>query len=84
MYKYEEIKPEIFKEENQKDFLKTRDEVDRLIEIAGAFRLEKAIKDISGSSWLATSYIDRLIELGEIEEIKTDGWIQHRIFIRKY
>lgn len=83
MYKYENEKPNIFLEENQIDFLKVRDRAERLLEISGAFTLEKVIKGITGSSWLMMAYVDRLVELNEIKEIPTNGFAQERIFTRE-
>jgi hypothetical protein len=80
-YKYEDVKPEIFKPENQKTFLKVRDDVNRLIDLAGAVRLDKVMP--GGDTWTSMAYVDRLVELGEIKEVpQPKVWGQNRIFIR--
>lgn len=81
-YDYKFEKPKLFTEEHQADFLKVRDNVNRLLRDAGAFRLEEAIKGITGSSWTMIAMVDRLLELKEIEEVPTNGFLQHRIFTR--
>lgn len=83
MYRYEDFKPEIFKEEHQKDFLKVRDEVRQLLKIAGAFQMDKALHNVSGDSWLTMAYVDRMVELNEIKELPTNGFGQHRVFVER-
>lgn len=84
MYDYEAEKHEVFKPENQEMFLKIRDHAHKLIREAGAATLGKIIggKGIVGSSWTMIACVDRLVELGEIIEIKRDEhvWGQFRIF----
>ena len=83
MYNYEIEKPRIFTDEGQRTFLKVRDEVNRLLEIAGCFKLENvflAVNVCDSFMWLA--YLDRLVELGEIREIKRECMAQHKIYIR--
>ena len=83
-YSYEAEKPKILTDEGQRKFLKVRDEADRLLEDAGAFMMFKPLKGIGGDSWTMMAYIDRLVELGEIEEItESDVAGQHRVFIRR-
>ncbi len=82
MYKYDEIKPKIFKEENQEEFLAVRDRVHKLLENVGAVKLENVFSTLHVSDtdmWLA--YMDRLVELGEIQEIKRDCMAQHKVFV---
>lgn len=83
MYKYSEQRPRIFTEDGQVDFLKVRDNVNRLLDVAGAVSMERAISVISGDSWEQMSNVDRMVELGEIRELpraKIAG--QHRVFVR--
>lgn len=79
-YSYEIHKKEILTDEGQKLFIKIRDRVWELIETAGAFRQQEAFRGISGSSWDMIACIDRLVELGEIVEIKRDCWTQFKIY----
>lgn len=81
VYNYERCKQDIFTEEGQRMFLKIRDNVHKLLNIAGAVIMHKAIADNTGDVWTMIACVDRLVELEEIEEI-TNGRIygQHRVF----
>lgn len=83
MYKYEDYKQKIFTDEGQREFLKVRDEVQKLLSISGAFMFEKLYMKISiTSSHMQIAYIDRLVEIGEIKEISRNCATQHKIFIQ--
>jgi len=84
MYKYEEIKKEIFTEEGQEMFLKIRDNVNDLLNKSGAVMMSHAISPAAGDSWKMLACVDRLVELGEIAEIGINKSIagQRRVFIR--
>ena len=84
MYKYEELKQNLFTEEGQRMFLSIRDGVHALIKKAGAVTMGKAMMCGSGGgdSWDMMACVDRLVELGEIREIfqaKRSG--QDRVFV---
>lgn len=83
-YKYEDLKPEVFLEANQRDFLAIRDKANMLLNSSGVFRMQEAIREIAGDTWLHMAMVDRLVELGEIVEIKQAGdhFGQSRIFKR--
>lgn len=83
MYKYEDHRHKIFTDDGQREFLKVRDNVNRLLEDAGAFKITKAFKGLSGNGWTLMAYVDRLVELREIEEL-TNEYVagQDRIFIK--
>lgn len=82
MYSYENEKHTIFTEEGQRMFLSIRDNTQKLLQRAGAVRLQEAIAKQSGSSWEMIACIDRLVELGEIREITGPGVAgQHRVFV---
>jgi hypothetical protein len=70
-YNYQAEKSVIFKEENQKNFLKVRDTVRHHIKTSGCVSMEVAIHGICGSKLTAMAYVDRLVELGEIKEFPT-------------
>lgn len=83
MYNYETQKPYIFTEFGSRDFLKVRDNVNKLLDQAGAVRMDKAFGVVGGDSWNMLAYVDRMVELGEIREItgaNVSG--QHRVFVR--
>ena len=67
VYQYHKEKPKIFTEKGQVDFLKTRDKVKELLDLAGAFRITNVT--VAGDGWLAMAYVDRLVELKEIKEL---------------
>jgi len=82
MYDYKDFKPELFKEKNQEDFLKIRDGIKATITIAGCITMEKAIGFArGGDSWLRMAMVERLVELGDIEEVKTE-YDSFRIFTK--
>lgn len=84
MYKYKEQKKVVFTDEGQRMFLAIRNNVKRLINLAGAVDMESAMGDISGDSWERMACVDRLVELGEIREIlPRDTYVaaQYRVFI---
>jgi len=70
MYNYLEERKNIFTEDGQIMFIEIRDNVKKLLNTSGAFKLEKAISNVSGNSWLMIACVDRLVELGEIKEVK--------------
>lgn len=81
MYTYEAERPYLFTEEGQRLFLKVRDETHRLLKLAGAVRLQEAALSNAGSSWSMIACMDRLVELGEIKELKYPCAGQHRVFV---
>lgn len=81
-YNYENIKPALFTDDGQRLFLKVRDKTKQLLKEAGAARLQEMAMNNSGSSWDMMACVDRLVELGEIRELKQEGVCgQHRVFI---
>lgn len=84
MYDYKEIKPNIFTEEGQVMFLTIRDNVNKLLEKAGAVSMFSAFSECTGDSWQMMACVDRLVELGEIKEVPRgeDCPGQYRIFVK--
>ena len=81
MYNYQNEKTKIFTEEGQIVFLKIRDKTQHLLKQSGAIMMSNIINGISGDSWLHLACVDRLVELGEIEEITNGGVAgQYRVF----
>jgi|GEM_PF-1735904 len=87
MYKYEETKPLLFKEENQEKFLQFIDEVKKLIEKNNYFTSnELQTKNPFSDGHLRLAAYDRLVELKEIEELElVRGRVNYnnRIFRKK-
>lgn len=82
MYDYEIERKRVFTEDGQVTFLAIRDNIKKLLELSGAVRFEQAIKGIAGDSFLMIACIDRLVELGELEEITPDGEVTScRVFV---
>ena len=82
MYDYEVEKSRVFTEEGQVTFLAIRDNVKKLLKQSGAVRMSEAVKGIGGDSWTLLACVERLVELGELEEITPEGEItQHRVFV---
>lgn len=79
-YNYEKEKANIFTDEGQRQFLAIRDRAKYLLKEAGAFRLDEVLKGATGSSWTHIACVDRLVELGEVVELKRDCWGQFRVF----
>ena len=86
MYRYEELRNTVFTEKGQETFLKIRDNVHRLIELAGAFSMGKAISGVVGTNWEHMACVDRLVELAEIKEVTAPGTVrgQDRIFCKAF
>lgn len=82
MYVYEQQKAFVLTDEGQRTFLKIRDHVHKLLEEAGAVRMQEAMKG-TGDSWDLMACVDRLVELGELREVTTGKVAgQHRIFVK--
>lgn len=82
MYNYPEIKPRLFTEDGQVQFLKIRDNVNSLIKQAGAVRMQEAWRNTTGDTWDMMACMDRLVELGELRELTgNDVCGQHRVFV---
>lgn len=82
MYTYEIERPKLFTEEGQIMLLQIRDNVKKLLSLAGAVRAQEAWKGVGGDGWLMLACLDRLVELREIREI-TDATVhgQSRVFV---
>jgi hypothetical protein len=82
-YTYETEKENLFSDEGQRIFLEIRDRVDRALSIAGAVRMDYAIRGSAGMSWTLMACVDRMVELGELKEITdSDTMGQFRVFSR--
>jgi hypothetical protein len=84
MYVYEQEKRHLFTEEGQVLFLEIRDRANGLLDLSGAVRMHEAISGSAGIAWHMLACVDRMVELGEIEEVPQAGVAgQHRVFVRK-
>lgn len=85
MYSYLEQKSNLFTEEGQVTFLEIRDKVNKLLSQSGAVLMRNAIGGTTGNVWLLLACVDRMVELNEIEEVRTTPKFiqQYRIFIKR-
>ena len=85
MYDYEEQKRSLFTDKGQRLFISVRDCVKQKIKISGAVTMVRAIELPDGigtaDSWELMACIDRMVELGELCEIPTNGAAHDRVFI---
>jgi len=79
-YDYQTERASIFTEEGTQTLLKIRDNVSKLLNIAGAFRHAEATKGVGGDTFLQCACIDYLVELGEIVCLRSDCWAQYEVF----
>lgn len=84
MYDYKEEKQYVFTDKGQRHFLFIRDLVHRFLKESGAFQMSNAMKlgpTGAATNWEMMACVDRLVEIGEIKEIKQDD-LPYRIFIK--
>jgi hypothetical protein len=82
-YKYDAMKSSLFTDTGQRVFLKVRDKVKMLLRDSGCFMMD-FILDVHPDPWVGMSCVDRMVELGELQEIVADGnrrAAQGRIFV---
>jgi len=84
LYNYTVEKPRIFTEEGQVIFLKIRDRINEFIKTSGAFRADKVLSNITGTSFQHRACLDRMIELGEIVCLSSDEiWGQYKVYTKE-
>lgn len=85
-YVYETQKKNLFNPEGMKLFAGIRDQVRKLLELAGAVDMAHAMRLPEGvggaDSWQMMACVDMLVENGELQEVPQEGDIpgQHRLF----
>lgn len=82
-YVYQQERSKLFTEEGQASVIKALENARRLLDVAGAFMIFKALKDVSyGDTFTAMAILDRLVELGYLREVTgRDAMGQGRVFI---
>jgi hypothetical protein len=87
MYNYQVEKKRLFIEANQVYFLEFRDKAKQMIKECGAFRLDKLMSAVKGmpDTWLLLACVDRLLELGDLIELKREAETvsQYKIYTEK-
>lgn len=83
MYRYSDLRPQLFTEEGSVMFTAIRDHVRKVLPTSGAISMGAAIRGArSGDSFLMQACVDRMVELGELKEVhRGDVAGQHRIFV---
>lgn len=79
-YSYQTERPNIFTESGQVHFIEVRDKINKLLDTAGAFRMDKL--SVSGDSWLTLACVDRMVELKELVPLRPEGscWGQFQVY----
>lgn len=73
-YSYEHEKSVLFTEKGSQAFLDVRDEVRSVLAVAGAFRPNELAKSLAHiESRIVLLSIDRMLELGELREVGSEG-----------
>jgi len=81
-YSYEAEKQQLFTDKGQVQFLKIRDQVNRILKEAGAVRCQEALGMMTGSSWEHLACLDRMVELGELVCIGPDNApTQYKVYV---
>ena len=72
LYNYQRERRKLLTNEGQKALLRMSDEARRLLEEKRVFWLEELLGKASlrGDAWFQLALVDRLVELGEIKEVK--------------
>jgi hypothetical protein len=71
-YNYQRERRKLLTNEGQKALLRISDEARRMLEEKPVFWLEELLEKASlrGDAWFQLALVDRLVELGEIKEVK--------------
>lgn len=81
-YVYQLEKPNLFTDGGIRDVLKIHHEAQRLLGIAGAFRMIEVCRVVTGDVWFQLAALDYLVELGHIREVTDPNvWGQDRVFV---
>ena len=63
---------------------KIQNNVRNALKIAGAVRMQEAWRGVSGDVWVMLACVDKLVELGHLNEVVTAGYRRlgpHRVFV---
>jgi len=59
-----------------------KDNVKELLSTSGAFKMSYAWEGCSGDAWTLMACVDRLVEIGDIMEIRRKSSGQDRLFVK--
>lgn len=81
-YDYKTQRPKLFTDAGIEMLMTIKDTSKKLLDVAGAARLDRMIRRCSGDSWTMLACVDYLVERGEIREVTT-GHVagQDRVFV---
>lgn len=83
-YSYQTTKERLFTDQGQRTFLKVRDYINKIIAASGAIRMQEVFHSAGGDSDVLMACVDRMVELGELYEIKYEHpSAQYRVFMAK-
>ena len=83
-YHYADFKSALFTDKGQRELLKVRDHAFALIDHSGAATMERIMTASDGDTWTQMSYVDRLVELGDLIQVSSGKEsTQYRCFRRK-
>lgn len=82
-YDYQAERPKLFTEDGQVLLLKIRDHAQKILKASGAVSMEAIMSAATGNSWIRMACVDRMVELGELREVRQTETVaaQHRIFV---
>ncbi len=82
MYRYNEMRNEIFTEHGFKMYNEIRTNIQKMLSLSGAFTVDKAIDKISGDTFLMLACIDYMIELKEITKVHEGNSTQENVYVK--
>jgi hypothetical protein len=83
MYEYAKERARLFTDEGLSMYCAIRDNVRRLLGVAGAVSMSAAMRDQTGDSWMMLACVDRMVEVGELVEVTRPSQVrgQDRVFV---
>jgi hypothetical protein len=81
MYDYATERPKIFTEAGAEMLEAIRRNVRRAINLAGAVRVQEAMRGVMGDSWEQLACIDYLAERGEIKVVDRCEVTQYQVYV---
>lgn len=81
MYDYATQRPSLFTEEGIEKLEQVRRNVRKAFKLAGAVRVQEALRGVMGDSWEQLACIDYLAEKGEIKVVDRTEVTQYQVYI---
>lgn len=81
MYSYKKSKSDACDPDNQLLFLAVRDKAKELTKVSGVFKIRAITTSVEGDVDTTMACVDRLVELGEVVDLTSEGTSQvNRVF----